>query len=258
VAGKNKEDLAMHNLSRIIILFLLVSLAAAQSPEHLLSDTRLSVNTLVREDLFAGFLTDDLERMARGRKNIELLLEKRPSEKSNLLAWKASAEVYLAVRAFEGNRSDDYQKKYRTAMDLFSQSQQLDPNGVGFNAIRGGTIVVFGDRLTPEDRASAWSQAYESYQVLWKDQAPMVDKLPVHLRGELLAGLATTAQRTGRVKELDLYLDKILEVMKNTPYESVAKQWKKNPETAGKNQLICLSCHDAGRLANRMSILGIK
>jgi hypothetical protein len=248
----------MNTLSRISLFFLLVSLAAAQSPVQHLSDTRLSVNTLVREDLFAGFLTDDLERMERGKKNIDLLLEKRPSEKPSLLAWKASAEVYLAVRALEGNRSDDYRKKYRTAMDLFSQSQQLDPNGVGFNAIRGGTIVVFGDRLPPEDRASAWSAAYESYRVLWKDQAPMIDKLPVHLRGELLAGLATTAQRSGRVQEVDLYLDKILEIMKNTPYESVAKQWKNNPETAGKNQLTCLSCHDAGRLANRMSVLGIK
>jgi len=79
-----------------------------------------------------------------------------------------------------------------------------------------------------------------------------------HIRGELLAGLATTAQRTGRIQEMDLFLDKIFELMKDTPYESVARQWKKNPEAAGKIQLTCLTCHDAGRLTNRMSELGNK
>src|SRR2546421_12391661 len=40
-----------------------------------------------------------------------------------------------------------------------------------------------------------------AYQLLWKSQAAGIEKLPVHMRGELLAGLATTAQRTGRVEE---------------------------------------------------------
>src|SRR5262245_10093408 len=248
----------MKSLSRIIFLSLLVSLAAAQSTEKPLSDTRLTVHTLVREDLFAGFLSDDMERMARGERNIDLLLEKRPSEKSSLLAWKGAATLYHAIRALEEGRSDEYRKKYRSAMDFLAQSRHLDPNGAGVNAIHGGIVAVLGDRLPPEDRTSAWLQAYDSYRVLWKDQAPIVDKLPVHIRGELLAGLATTAQRTGRVQEMDLFLDKIVELMKNTPYESVAKEWKKNPENTGKSQLTCLTCHDAGRLSNRMSELSIK
>jgi len=39
----------------------LVTVAAAQSIEPPLADTRISVNTLVREDIFAGFLADDME-----------------------------------------------------------------------------------------------------------------------------------------------------------------------------------------------------
>src|SRR4051812_46484597 len=55
------------------------------------SDPRLSVSTLVREDIFAGFLGDDLERFSRGERTIRLLLELRPEERPTLLAWQGGA-----------------------------------------------------------------------------------------------------------------------------------------------------------------------
>jgi hypothetical protein len=69
----------------------------AQSPEALLSDSRLSVHTLLREDMFAGFLSDNMERLAKGEKNLDILLTKRPEQKANLLSWKGQAELYRAV-----------------------------------------------------------------------------------------------------------------------------------------------------------------
>ena len=70
-----------------------VASQAPQSPEPPLDDKRLTIHTLVREDIFAGFLQNDLTRLARGEKNIELLLEKRPQSKAELLAWKAGATL---------------------------------------------------------------------------------------------------------------------------------------------------------------------
>ena len=54
----------------------------ADRSEPPLSDTRLSVHTLVREDIFAGVLDNDMERLARGEKSIEVLLVERPAEQS--------------------------------------------------------------------------------------------------------------------------------------------------------------------------------
>jgi tetratricopeptide (TPR) repeat protein len=247
----------MRNTCRGLLLLLVVSVVAAQSLEPPLSDTRLRVPTLVREDIFAGLLYNDEERMARGEKNIDLLLEKRPEEKAVLFTWKAGTTLYRAIQALEKNRSDEYRMKYRQAMDLLSQARQLDPNGIRVNAGHGGITVILGDRLTPEHRPALWAQGYDSFRVLWKEQGETVSMLPVHLRGELLAGLATTAQRTGRTEEMNLYLDKIIELLPGSPYESVAKEWKK-PGSAGKSRLTCLSCHDQGRLANRMADLGLK
>ena len=248
----------MYRLGKILLVALFVAVAMAQSPEPPLSDSRLTIHTLIREDIFAGFLTDDTERLARGEKNLQTLLEKRPAEKSSLLAWKAGVATYNAVRAHEANRADEFQRKYREATDLFSQAREVGPNDPGVAAVTGGVYVVFADRLPKEYRGAAWSQAYGAYQQLWKMQGPMVDRLPVHLRGELLGGLAVSALRTGHDEEATRHLDKILAVLANTPYEPIAKKWKENPKAAADTNITCMTCHEQGRLAARLNAINNK
>jgi tetratricopeptide (TPR) repeat protein len=171
------------------------------------------------------------------------------------LAWQAGAALYRAVIAYEKKNTAEFQQHHRRVLDLFAQARQLGPNNGGVAAVTGGSYVLFADRLPEEHRAAAWAQAYDSYQLLWKQQAPAVDRLPVHLRGELLAGLAQSAQRTGRADEANQHLDKILAVLRDTPYEPLAKQWKANPKAARDTSLTCMTCHDAGRLSARLAVL---
>jgi hypothetical protein len=239
--------------------FLLVAAVALtgadQPPGPPLSDTRLSVNTLVREDVFAGVLDNDLERLARGEKSIEVLLERRPAEKPVLLVWKAGAILYRAVRALETGRAGEFEEKYRQAMDLLAQARKLGPQDLGVAAAAGGVYAILADRLPENLRAAAWSEAYDAYQALWKRQARGVDQLPMHLRGELLGGLALSAQRTGRSEELAGYLDKILAGLPNSKYAAAARRWKEDPKAAATTPITCLSCHAPGRLEARMAAL---
>jgi tetratricopeptide (TPR) repeat protein len=246
----------VNHLKKAVLLLGMVTVAMAQSSAPPISDTRIPVHTLLREDIFAGFLSDDMDRFARGEKNIELLMEQRPADKSSLLAWKGGAVLYRAVRAYEEKKADEFQQKYQKALEYFKQAKEADPNNFGVNAIVGGTFAVFGDRLPKDQQSIAWSRAFDEYQVLWKVQGSAVARLPVHLKGELLAGLTQSAQRTGRTQEFEQYLDKMLEVLKDTPYEPVAKRWKANPAAAKSGSITCLSCHDQGRLSARMSALG--
>jgi hypothetical protein len=245
-------------IKRVLVLVILVTAAAAQSAGPSLSDSRLSVNTLLREDIFSGFLAGDMERFARGEKNIDLLLEQRPAEKPVLLAWKGLANLYRAVLAAEANKPEEFQRHYRNALDVFAEANKLGPMDGGVVAVTGGSYVVLADRLPREYRAAAWSQAFESYKLLWKYQAGALDMLPVHLRGELLGGLAQSAQRTGHTEEMNQSLDKIIAVLGNTAYERMAKRWKANPAVASSANITCLSCHDAGRLASRVSALNTR
>jgi hypothetical protein len=208
--------------------------------------------------MFAGFLSDNMERLARGEKNVDLLLAKRPEQRANLLAWKGQAEFYRAVRAHESNKPDEFKTHYKKALDSFAEARKLielgsDNDGV-FQAI-GGSHVIFADRLPKELRSEAWNRAYEAYQIIWKQQASYVDRFPVHFQGELLAGLAQSSQRTGRTEELGQYLDKILELLQSTPYEAVARQWKANPASASGSRMACMTCHEPGRLNARLASL---
>ena len=65
-----------------IVAFVAISAAVpAQAPEPPITDTRLTVHTLLREDIFAGFLQSDIARMARAEKNADLLLASRPADR---------------------------------------------------------------------------------------------------------------------------------------------------------------------------------
>jgi len=239
---------------KILLIAALVTVAAAQSQQVPLSDSRLTVHTLLREDIFAGFMADDMKRFERGEKNIQLLLEQRPDQKGNLLAWKGGALLYRAVIANENKRADEFQRYYRQAREVFGEAQK-SPGNEGVAPITGGSFALFADRLPSEYRAEAWATAYDNYQALYKSQAAFVDKLPLHLKGEVLAGVAQTAQRTGRKEESAQFVDKMLALLPGTPYEPMAKKWKANPESAANSSLTCMTCHDPGRLAVRMADL---
>lgn len=245
----------MFRIMKTLLVVAFVTVAAAQSTQSPLSDSRLTVHTILREDIFAGFMSDEMVRFERGEKNIQLLLELRPGQKGNLLSWKGGALLYRAVRAHEGNRADEFKRYYQQALDTFSDAGKTTSGNDGVAAVTGGSFAIFADRLPKDYRAAAWSAAYDNYLALYKLQAPFIDKLPVHLRGEVLAGVAQSAQRTGRKEEAAQYVERMLAVLGGTPYEPMARKWKSNPESAATTSLTCMNCHDAGRLAVRLSDL---
>ncbi len=245
----------MRTLKIFLLTITLATIAVAYSSDIPLDDTRLTIHTLVREDVFAGFLANDLDRLARAEKNIEVLLEKRPKAQAELLAWKAGAMLYRSVIALEKNQPADFEQKYKQTLALFAEAKQLSPNNGGVAAVTGGSFGLFADRLPKEQRAAAWETAYNAYQVLWKQQGAGIDKFPVHFRGEVLGGVTQSAMRTGRTKEANEYLDKMLVMLAGTPYEPTAKQWKANSKAAENSSLLCMNCHEPGRLEATLTTL---
>ena len=242
----------------VLVALVVVAAPAAQSPSDLLADTRLSVHTLVREDIFAGFKSDNMARFERGERNIDLLLTQRPEQRGNLLAWKAGAKVYRAVLAHEARQPEAFARLYAEALAGFAEAGKTTSGNGGVAAITGGTLVGFADRLPEPQRAAAWKLAYDCYSTIWQEQGADIEKLPVHHKGEVLAGLTQSSQRLGRTDETARYLDKMLTVLAGTPYEPLAQQWKADPAVAATTNLTCRNCHTAGRLENRVAALNAK
>ena len=243
----------MRATSCLVLLLITIAGVKAQSPEPPLSDTRLAVHTLVREDIFAGFMANDMVRFERGERNIEQLLKDRPDQRGNLLAWRGSAAMHRAVLAHEAGNSSEFLKHFEKARASFAEAAKQPSGNDGAAAITGGTYSVFADRLPEPHRATAWADAYSAYTALWKLQEPVVDKLPVHHRGELLGGLAQSAQRTGRTDEMARNLDRMITLLKGTQYEATAQEWKANPASAATTKVTCKNCHNPGRLSSTLA-----
>ena len=244
-------------MTRALLIF--VGMAAisapvpAQAPEPPLADTRLTVHTLLREDIFAGFLQNDLTRLARAEKNAEVLLANRSAERPAVLAWQGSIALTRAAMANEANQADQFRTFYRRAQDLFGEAMKVAPDNVGVFAITGGTQVTLADRLPSAERKAAWELGYTAYQQLWKLQSQMIEKLPLHHKGEVLSGLAQTADRTGRTEEAAAHVDRIMTLLPDTPYASRARQWKDNPSGRATSKLACQTCHGPGTLVARLA-----
>ena len=239
----------MRALASFVLVFGVIGGVAAQSPEPPLADTRLTVHTLLREDIFAGFMTKDMVRFERGERNAEQLLKDRPGQRGNVLAWKGLALMHRAMLALEAGKNDEFLTKLQASRAAFAEAATQTSGNDGVAAITGGTYSIFADRLPEPHRATAWADAYAAYSLLWQQQGPAMDKLPVHHRGEVMAGLVQSAQRTGRTDEMAQHLDRMLTLLKDTPYEPTAQQWKANPATAGTTTLTCKNCHNPGRLS---------
>ena len=244
-------------MTRTLLIFVtLVAISAvilAQAPEPPLADTRLTVHTLLREDIFAGFLQNDLVRLARAEKNVETLLASRPGERPAILAWQGSIALTRAAMANEAKQPDQFRQQYRRAQDLFNEAMKLGPDNVGVFAITGGSLVSIADRLPEAERKAGWELGYTAYQQLWKMQSQMIEKLPLHHKGEVLSGLAQTADRTGRGEEAAAQIERILTLLPDTAYASRARQWKDEPSGRAKVKLTCQTCHGPGTLVARIA-----
>jgi hypothetical protein len=245
----------MRAFASLVLAFSVLGVVTAQSPEPPLADTRLTVHTLLREDIFAGFMAKDMTRFARGERNIEQLLKERPDQRGNLMAWKGTTLMHRAVLAHEAGKTDEFGKGLEAARAAFAEASKQTSGNDGVAAIAGGTYSVFADRLPEPHRATAWADAYAAYSLLWQQQGAAIDTLPVHHRGEVIGGLVQAAQRTGRTDEMAPHLDRMLALLKDTPYEAMAQQWKANPSTASTTRLTCKNCHNPGRLSSQLAAL---
>jgi hypothetical protein len=220
---------------RLGIFFCLACAAMAQD----------TVSPLIREDAFAAFQSNDMNRLARVEKTIARLLKESPKSRPTLLAWEASTKAYRAVRAYEQGKLQDFGRLYAEALLLFADAEEARGNApdISVASITGTTYIIFADRVPEQYRKSAWGAAYRAYQFMWKMKSAQVKKLSPHARGELLAGIAMTAQRTGRGFESAQYLDRMTFLLPGTLYATAAKKWLQDPASSTNVQLACLTCH---------------
>ena len=79
------------------------------------------------------------------------------------------------------------------------------------------------------------------YTKVLKIRALVFDSLTVHSRGELLGALAETLWLLERRDEAQVYLNRMISELAESPYALMAQRQLDEPETRA--QLTCLGCH---------------
>src|SRR5438105_4924062 len=121
-------------VSKRLIFGLLAIGMWAQAPKTAIFDSRLPVHTILREDIFSGY-DGNMDRLARGERNLEALLVERTDAKANLMAWKGSIALTRAVYAHEAGWSAEFEQQYRKALDLYAEAARLQPKEIGVLAV---------------------------------------------------------------------------------------------------------------------------
>ena len=208
----------------------------------------LTVHTWVREDIFAGFMANDMALYAKGVAKLEEILKERPDD-GNAMAWKADVLMYDAVRAYESKNTAEGDRLVQESVTLARRAMAGAGQDLGPYAVIGGGFGMFGDRLPEKHRRQAYELSRQGFTALRAAQEASLDKLPLHIKGELLAGLAQSAQRLGMKDEATAELRQIVEKLPGTVYANRAQKWIENP-AAAKSSMVCLTCHEPGRMEN--------
>jgi len=210
------------------------------------------VDWLVREDIFAGMLDNDRVRMEKGLETLNAV--GRHYSEANVFAWRYATETVKAVWAHEAKDSVEFNRHYGLALTYLDQSRKSVTGETAAipEIFEGAVMVVMADRLPEVLRKGAWERCYKAYAKLDELQGGFLDKMQMHMKGEVLAGLAASAFRTGREEELIKTLERMQVSLAKTPYALVAKKWADEPESRSKVKMACISCHEPNRLGSRV------
>lgn len=207
------------------------------------------IHTWVREDMFAGFVDDDLVRFERGEKKVLEYLADTP-DRAEALAWMAGGRLYRAGRAFREGKTAEGDARTREAIELMDRAAAAAPHSIGVHATLGGSIVQLANKLPEKYYGPLMQRARGHFATLYSVQSAAVPQLPLHIKGELLAGAAETEFRAGDRARASELLNQIVKEMPDTPYARSAATWLAAPDTVTRDtKLVCQSCHEPGRLS---------
>lgn len=207
------------------------------------------IHTWVREDMFAGFVDDDFARFERGEQKVLEYLTETP-DRAEAMAWMVGGKLYRASRAYRSGDAGAGDRLVGDAMSMMDAAAAKAGRNFGVQATLGGSIVLLANRLPERHYAALMERARTYFAALYAVQSPALRQLPLHIKGELLAGMAETEFRTGNRARATEVLTQITTEMPDTAYAARAAEWLAAPDKVTRDsKIVCQSCHEPGRLS---------
>ena len=219
-------------LIALLAALLLALPAGAQEPERF--------DEKVRELFFAGFAGNQ-DALQRGMAMCEETLAADPDH-PGALVWQASGWFYESSFAFAEGDQETGMALYNDAVAQFDRAVALAPNSLETLIPRAAVYLSVAPYVA---HAPTRNQLLETvvgdYTKVLELRAPVFQSLTVHSRGELLGAMAEALWLLERRDEAQVYLNRMITELPESPYALMAQQQLDEPET--RSQLTCLGCH---------------
>jgi hypothetical protein len=230
----------------IFTLLLAVSGVLAQSPSApeppaaTAGDRATRFDYLVRADFFAG-MRGDRARFERAMKLCEETLAREPRH-AEAMVWYGSGQLVLAGQSFQAGDRAKGRELWERGLRTMAEAVALAPDRIGVLIPRGATLLVAARQIPPGADSQALLQTgVADYEKALAIQAPYFERLSLHARGELLAGLAEGWHQLGRDDTARVYLERMVAELDGSGYQARAKSWLESGPPLGR--FACASCH---------------
>ena len=194
----------------------------------------------VRELFFAGFAGNQ-DALQRGMAMCEETLADDPDH-PGALVWQASGWFYESSFAFAQGDREAGMALYNKSVAQFDRAVALAPDSLETLIPRAAVYLSVAPYIThAPTRIGLLETVVGDYTKALELQRPYFDSLSLHGQGELLGALAEALWLLERRDEAQVYLNRIITELPETPYALMAQRQLDQPETA--QQLTCLGCH---------------
>lgn len=195
----------------------------------------------VRNDFFAGF-SGNAAALEKGMKICEDALIADPHN-AEALVWHGSGLFYESGQAFQKGDMQKGGELWARGLKEMDDAVAMAPDQLGVIIARGAVLLTASRFVPDPDMARPLiEKGVGDFEKAYRIQAPGLDKLGTHPRGELMLGLADGYNRLGNQENAQEWFEKIQKAMPGTPYAKSASAWLETKSLAPA-QAGCLGCH---------------
>ena len=195
----------------------------------------------VRNYFFAGF-AGDAASLEKGMKICEDSLAADPKN-AEALVWHGAGLFYASGQAFQKQDMQKGGELWARGLKEMDDAVALAPDQLGVVIPRGAVLLTASKYVpNPEMARPLIEKGVGDFEKSYQLQAPNLDKMGTHPRGELMIGLADGYNRLGNQEKAQEWFERIQKDMPGTAYEKSAATWLET-KSLTPAQSGCLGCH---------------
>ena len=195
----------------------------------------------VRNDFFAGF-AGDRAAFDRGMKAAEEAIAESPHDAAEALAWHGAGLLSIAGPKFAQGDFANGMQIWTKANEEMRKAGQMEPRNLGVLIPRASAWFAASRATPPEMTGPVLAQAVADYETVYELQKPYFDKLDIHMRSELLFGLADGTARQGNSDKAREWFEKLAALGPKSGHLEQAELFLKGDKYVVKG-VGCAGCH---------------